>query len=225
MGGVGDVVGVGHVHGDAVVGGNAVGGGTSAPQAHLLLNGKDEIQVVVGPLDALHGGEQDGAGDAVVQIGGKQLAAADEGSCVKYGGVPHLYHGLGLGLILSANVNVKVIQFPILGLHLPLDSHHAPGAVAEPDGGAGQVVGGQAAHLAEAQVAMLVDVGDDEADGVHVGGKHHPGAGALLVADQVAQGVGGDLVHIGGGQGPNGGGHLTLVARGAVAGVEGLHDL
>ena len=86
-------------------------------------------------------------------------------------------------------------------------------------------MGGQAAHLAEAQVAILVDVGDDEADGVHVGGKHHPGAGALLVANQVAQSVSGDLVHIGGGQGPDGGSHLALVAGGAVAGVEGLRDL
>ena len=70
----------------------------------------------------------------------------------------------------------------------------------------------ETAQLAEPDKAVLVDVGDNEADGVHVGGKHDLGALALLADNQVAQSVPLDLVGVGRGQRFDGVGDTGLSA-------------
>ena len=212
MGSVRDIVGISHVHGDAIVRVDTISGGTGAPQTHLLLDSKDKVQVVVAFFDALQTGEQDGTGDAVVQIGGKQFPAGDKGGGVKYSGVTHLHHGVGVGLILCAHINVKVFQLPLLGLHLALNRYDATNAVFEADRGTGQIMGRQTADLPKAEVSIFVNVGDDAANGIHVGSKHYAGAAPLFVADKAAQSVGGNLVHIGGSQLADGLGYLSLVS-------------
>ena len=74
--------------------------------------------------------------------------------------VPHLYHGLCLRLVSGPNVQVQVLQLHVLGLHLALQGHHAAGTVGEADGGAQHLVGGEPAHRAEAEEALLVNIGD-----------------------------------------------------------------
>ena len=220
MGGGGDVVGVGDIHGDAVVRLHPVGCRLSAPKPHLLLDSEGEGQVVVRLSQPLHGHEEHHAGNPVVQVGGEDPASALEGGGVVDRRVPHLHHGFGLFLVPGADVHVEVLQLHLLGLHLALQGHHAFDAVGKPDGSAQHLVGGQAAYRAEAEEAVLVNVGDDQPDGVHVGGKEHLGPLPLLVTEQVAQGVHRALVHIGRGDVTDGLGHRPLLPGGAKAGIQ-----
>ena len=84
-------------------------------------------------------------------------------------------------------------------------------------------MGRQAADTAKAQEALFVDMGNDKADGIHVGGKHDLLAAPLLMADQVSKGICGNLIYKGGRQLFDGLGHLALVTRGPVTGVQRLH--
>ena len=225
MGCLRDIVGVGHVHGDAVVRIHPIGGGTGAAQPQLLLNGKDEVQVVFALHQPLHGHQQHDAGDTVVQIGGEDTAAGTKGGRIIDRGIADLHHRFGLGTISGSNVDIEIVQLTVFGLYLSLQGHHAPDAVFEADGSAQKIRGGEPAQLSKAQKALFVDVCDDKPNGIHMGGKHHPRAAPFLAADQIAQGIHSALIHIGGGQLTELGGHLSFVSRRAVAGVERLQRL
>ena len=79
-------------------------------------------------------------------------------------------------------------------------------------------------QLAKGEVTVLVNVGDDQADGIHVGGEEHLGARSLFVDDEIAQGINPAVVRIGFSQTLDGGGNLPLISGRAVAGVEHLND-
>ena len=75
-----------------------------------------------------------------------------------------------------------------------------------------------AADAVEIGKAVFIQPGDDKADGVHMGGQHDPLAGAFFMADQIAHGVGGDLVHKGRGQLLQHLGHAGLLRAGGTGG-------
>ena len=214
-----------HVHHHGVVGVDGVGRRFCPPKPQFLLSGKDKIEVIAAVLETLHSQEEGQAGNAVVHIGRDEPVAGGIGWGVVDGGVPDADHGPGLVGVVSADVDIEVVQGHVLRLHRLAEADDAPDAVLEPDGGGDKVGGVEPSHLAEAEEALLLDVGDDAADGIHMGGKHHPGAAPLLVGDEVAHGVPAAFIHEGHGQLFQHVGHLGLVAGGAVTGVEGLEGL
>ena len=160
MGGRRDVVRVRHVHGNAVVRRHPVSSGAGSAEPHLLLYCEDEVQVIFRVLQALHRHQQHRAGDPVIQIGREDAPAGAKSGRVIDRDISHLHHGPGLRLIPGPNVQVQVFQLHILGFHLALQGHHAAGTVGEADGSAQHLVGGEPAHRAEAEEALLVNIGD-----------------------------------------------------------------
>ena len=144
---------------------------------------------------------------------------ADKHGGVVDGGVAHPDHLPGLVLVLGADVQETLVQLQLAQVGLLLGDNDAPHAVLEADGGVGGLLGADAPQAAHPEEALLFDVGDDEADGVHVGGEHHPGALPPLMDHEVAQGVGAHLVGQGLGQAGDDLPDAPLVPRGAVGGV------
>ena len=208
------------VDGNAEVGLDAGGGGDGALEADLLLYGKDIIDVVVALVDLLHGHQQNDAGSQIVAVWAHEAVVADDGRLgVEHGQITEGDHRFGLGAAGCGNVDIQVGQgdggrrlFGPVALILQLDD--AADAVFKADGGMDEGGGIVAADIGEGQIALLADVGDDQADDVHVGGKHQALAGALLVADQAAGGGEPHLVAVGLGQLGQQLAAGTLVARG-----------
>ena len=78
----------------------------------------------------------------------------------------------------------------VLHRGLFLEGDDAARAVGEADGDVHEIRVVQAADLREADKAVLVDIGRDNANRVHVRGEQHLFAGALFAADEVAERVG-----------------------------------
>ena len=173
-------------------------------------------------MELLHRQQQDDAGDAVVHIGRDQPVSGGKGGGIVDCGISDLYHSLGLIGVMGTDVNIEIIQGHVLGLHPLIQGDHSLYATFEPDRGMQDAVGMQAAHLAKTEKALLLDVGYDTADGVHMGAEQHAGARSLFMADQIPHHVGAARVHIGGGQFLDGVGDLPFVAGGTVTGIEGL---
>jgi len=89
-------------------------------------------------------------------------------------------------------------------------------------GSSGQTHRGDAAEVGETDKAVIVDVGDDEADAVHVCGEHDLLAAGLAVLfdDDVAESVGGYRVGIGCGYFHNGKRDAFLAAGGGYARIQ-----
>ena len=94
--------------------------------------------------------------------------------------------------------------------------------VFKPYRGVGRLLGGNSPQPPHPEEALLLNMGDNEADGVHVGGPHHPGARPLFMDNQVAQGVGDNLVGEGPGQLLDFLPDAPLIPGGAVGLVQGL---
>ena len=178
------------------VGGHGVGRRLGAPTAHLLLGGKDKGAVVLQGLFEQR--QQDGDPRPVVNgLGGDPPLAQGGKGGVKIGDVPQLYP---LGRLLpagGADVDAQLAQgdlpLPLLRL-LQVDGHRAddPGEAVHPHRLAGQHLLVDPADAVKAEIALLVDVGDDQRHLVHVGADHpllRGGAGPLLLDDHTAQGV------------------------------------
>ena len=73
-------------------------------------------------------------------------------------------------------------------------------------------------HPGDAGKAPVIHADDLETDGIHVGTQHHPVAGALFMADEIAHGVGLHRIHQRGGQLPQ---HLSDAGMLAAGGPGG----
>ena len=218
----GGIVHVGDVHCQSVVRVDGPGRRLGSPQAHLLLNGEDQVQVVGAVLQPGQHVQEDSAGNAVVEVRGNYFIPIANGGGIIDRRVPYLDQLLGGILIGSADIHIAGVQLEPLELRFLLLGKYTPHPVFKAYRGVQSLAGGDAAHPAQTEEPFLLDVGDNEANGVHVGAQHHPGAGALLVDDEVAQGVGGHLVGVRGSQAGDGLPHVSLVPGGAVSGVEGF---
>ena len=87
-------------------------------------------------------------------------------------------------------------------------------SVFEAHRGVQQLPGGDPAQGPHPEEPLLLDVGDDQAGGVHVGAQHHLGTAPPLPDDQVPQGIRRHLVGVGPGQGGNDLPHRALVPGG-----------
>ena len=97
----------------------------------------------------------------------------------------------------GSNVQVQVSHGSLFRRGAHLGGDDAAGAVLEAHRGVDHSVGVNAADGSHSQKALVVDVGHHQANAVHVGGKHEPGATSLFAAHEIAHGVPGDLIHIG----------------------------
>ena len=85
-----------------------------------------------------------------------------------------------------------------------------------------------AANVMHAKEAVFIDIGDNEADMIHMGGKHDALAvfiRAQLFNDQVAHRIHAHAVHMRGDQALDGFGHGMLVAAGTVGGKQGFERI
>ena len=186
------------------------------------MNGEDQVQVVGAVLQPGQHVQEDSAGNAVVEVRGNYFIPISNGRCVVYRRIPYLNQLLGGVWVGSADIHVAGVQLEPLELRFLLLGKYPPHSIFKAYRGVQGLAGGDAAHPAQTEETLLLDVGDDKADGVHVGAQHHSGAGALLVDDEVAQGVGSHLVGVRGGQTGDSLPHLPLVPGWAVGGVEGF---
>ena len=79
-------------------------------------------------------------------------------------------------------------------------------------------------QLSKGQIALLVNMGNNEAARVHVGGKHHLWTAPLLVDNKVSHGVDGVFIHVRSRQCADSLRDLALVPRRSVTGIEGLEQ-
>ena len=144
-----------------------------------------------GTFKLAQGLNQDGAADAVVEIGGEQ-AVADGAEAAAEGGCIADLHACVL-FAAGADVEKKLLRCGSLaGERRPLHAERALNAVGEVDAAADERIGQHAADGGEAAESLCVDVGYHDADLVHVGGEHDPlaigrGGGGALARYQVAE--------------------------------------
>ena len=145
------------------------------------------------------GGDQGGAAGAVVQVFGEHPAILKIGWGVIDRHIPQLDQFQCLLPAGCADVNVEVIQFDRLLLFFILgQGDHAPHSVLKHHALAADVPVRQPAQAAEAEVSLLFNVGDHQADAVHMGREHQLFPRPLLVDNQIPHGIHPILVHIGG---------------------------
>lgn len=203
--GVGAAAGViggdGGVEGDADVGLDAEGGGGGAAEADFLLGGGDGDDGAGGGAEFAEGFDHDEDADAVVEaFGGDGVAAF--GEVAVEGDHAADFEGLADGVGGEAGVDEELFDFGLFFVGFGEEVRRF-GGVAEDAGEDIAVLGGDADALGEelagveaaeglnAEEAFVVDVFDDEADFVHVGGDHDAGfAGAGEGGVEVAHGVG-----------------------------------
>ena len=186
------------------------------------MNGEDQVQVVGAVLQPGQHVQEDSAGNAVVDVRGNHFIPVANRGYIIYRRVPYLDQLLGGVLVGSADIHVAGVQLEPLELRFLLFDKHTPHPVFKAHPGVQGLAGGDAAHPAQTEETLLLDVGDNEADGVHVGAQHHPGPLPLFVDDEVAQGIGSHLVGVRGSQTGVGLPYLPLVPGWAVGGIEGF---
>ncbi len=197
----------GHVAGDVGfdddghVGVDGAGAGGGAAQADFFHDGLHAVEVVgVGrALEVAQNVDDDGAADAVVEgLGEVGLAAGhDDESAVGHDGVAHAdAGGLGLGFVGGADVDVHVLFLDHLAALVgreqvgglgPDDADDVAPVGLDDDALGEEGLIPPAAELEELEEAVVVDVGDDEADLVHVAGEHDAGAFTGAMADEAAE--------------------------------------
>ena len=126
------------------------------------------------------------------------------GQALKDGHIADLHLLGSVSVIGGANVHVQIGHFDARpaarqGLCPLSGTNNAPETAGELHPGVDDLGGIVPADVGDGQKALFVNAGDHKADGVHVGTQHDFLALALFMADQIAQSVGGDLVHIRGG--------------------------
>ena len=147
-------------------------------------------------LGLLHGLQQHCTARPIVQVRPHDpISVAGQGTG-EGSGVPYHDHGLGFLPIPCADVDIEIGQLELLLLFALLHGDDPHGAILEPHHSLIQRLGFQPADGPEAQEAVLLDVGDDDAHAVHVSSQHDLFARPLLVDDQVAQGVLGDVIGV-----------------------------
>ena len=201
--GVGVVRRVAHVDGDADVRVDGLGGDLRAAHADFLLRGGDggdgggEGLLLREAAEGLHA--HVGAGLVVERAGDADAAAQHLGTVGVHGGVADAHDGEGVGAVVHADVDPHVMALrdalAVLGgeqVHGALagDAEHRTLAGQDVEAAAGGDDLVMPAEELEVQVALVVDVGDDEADLVDVAGEHQGrSAVALERRDAVADGV------------------------------------
>ena len=195
---LGQVARVGHINGDRYIRLDRERRRACATQTDLLLCREHEIQVVfgLGLRQLLHHQQERHAADAVVEVRTAEHAVLLEARRFEYGKVADLDELSRLFGVLCADVDEHMREGHVLHRGLFLEGDHAARAVGEADGDVHEIRVVQAADLREADKAVLVDIGRDNADRVHVRGEQYLFAGALFAADQVAERVGRNVVNI-----------------------------
>ena len=159
------------------------------------------------------------------------MARHGPGRALKHGHVAHLYLFQRLCPGDGADVQIQILHLDVVpaagqGLCPLPGTENAGKAVREHHPVIDDLGGVVPALVGYREETPLVNTCDHEADGVHMGAQHDLFSLALFMADQIAHGVGGDGVHIGGG-------HLLqhlcdtvlLPARGPGGGHQGLMEL
>ncbi len=163
----------------------------SAARADFFLNGEDEPNFVGGVLeDLLQRLDGNEAADAVIQRLGKEAVAGVDERPFESAGVADFDRAVLAGS--RADVHEELIHGRCLFIALPLGEDHTLGAVREVDAGGDAVARIDAAQTADGDEALLVHMGDHQADLVHMGGDHDALAAvffAALAADQIAERV------------------------------------
>lgn len=99
---------------------------------------------------------------------------------------------------------------------------HTAHTILKTEGGVEDVLRPNPTQLSKGEVTVLIDVGDNETNGIHVGGEHDFGAITLFMYDQVSQGVDIAFVGVRFCQALEGRGDLPFLPGGTVAGVKHL---
>ena len=201
--GVGVVGRMADVDGDADVGVDGLGGDLRAAHADFLLRGRDgghgggEGLLLGQAPEGLHA---DVSAGLVVERAGHADAAAQHLRAVGvHGGVADPHDRQGVGPVVHADIDPHVMTLrdalAVLGreqVHGTLagDAEHRTLAGQDVQAAAGGDDLVVAAEELEVQVALVVDVGDDESDLVDVAGEHQGRAAVALEGrDAVADGV------------------------------------
>ena len=135
------------------------------------------------------------------------------------GHVAQLHHREGFFRVLRADVDIEMLHGGGFALLQRLTDQHALHAVFKADMAGLTDVQADAAHGSHPQEALFFHSGHDKADMIHMRGEHNPlsvGIGAVFHADQIAQIVPADAVHMLPNQPFDHVGHLGFPARRAV---------
>ena len=125
-------------------------------------------------MELLHRHQKDNAGNAIVHVGGDQTVSRAKGGSIIDRGIANAHHCACLLFVMGPNVNIEILQSHFLGLDTLVQADHAPHSVFKAYRCGDQVRRMEAAHFAEADKALLLNIGGDEADGVHMGCKQDP---------------------------------------------------
>ena len=228
----GRVGGVGDVDGDRDVGAELEGGGAGAEEADLLLHGGDGGHRAAGPVAlgaAAQALQRDVGAEAVVHRAGDEPLAGDRH---RLGGDHHRVADpdqlRGLLAVGGADVDVHALQlddlFALVGLEqvdrlAPGDAGHEAVLAADLDPLADEDLRVPAADRREPEEALLVDVGDDQADLVDVADDRQQRRGLADAGDRGADAVDAELGE-GGGLAPDLGGRALV--SGGRAGAQKL---
>ena len=218
----GGVVHVSDVHRQGIVRVDRPGRRPRPPEPNLFLGGEHQIQVVGTGVQLLQYPQEHSAGDTVIQVRGNHFIPTQKYGGIIDRGVSNLDHPAGLLLVLRPDVHIAGVQLQLAEFRLLLRDDDPPHSVFEAHRGVQQLPGGDPAQGPHPEEPLLLDVGDDQAGGVHVGAQHHLGTAPPLPDDQVPQGIRRHLVGVGPGQGGNDLPHRALVPGGAMGSVEGL---
>ena len=199
---------VGHVDCDREVGTDGEGGGPGTEQADLLLDGGDRGEPGPGLLvlvDAAKGLEGDVGTEAVVHRARDETATGHfHRRGFDHDRVADRDHLLGLFLVLGADVDVHLLELHDLLALLGVEqvdrqaaghSGHLAVVAGDRDPLADEDLGIPAADRGEVEEALVVDVGDDQADLVDVPDDRDQ-RGVFVFADRgdaATEAVGGDL--------------------------------
>jgi len=167
----GRIARAGDIYGQTEVGIETEGSARNTPNADFFLRAEDEVKFVGCVFQAAQGFDQDGTADAVVHGFGDQAATQVEERTLERG---HLADFDRTGLaVRRADINKELLEsigFGHIGDALAADD--AGGAARETDAHTQQRVRMDTAEGCEADKAILVNVGVDQADLVHVCGEH-----------------------------------------------------
>ena len=187
------VAGIGHIHRDSRIRLNCERCRACAAQANLLLCRKHEVQVVLDFLvrQLLHHQQERHAADTVVQIRTAQHAVLLEPRCLVHSEITDLHQLARFLGILCADVDEQIIQRQILKRRLFLVRDHAARAVGKLHLNIQQVTDIQAADLRKTDKALVLNIGGNHADRVHMRGKQQLFAilCAFFAADKVSERV------------------------------------
>ena len=141
--------------------------------------------------------EHGNTGDPVIQVGRDQAGLQGIGRHAGHGSIPHLNQAAGLLFVFGTDVQVQIVDGYVLRSHFLAQGNHTGDAILETERGVQDTFRMDPTQLTKRDVSVLVDMGGDDANGIHVGSKHHLGSGPLFMYNQVAHGVNAAFVGIG----------------------------